>query len=112
MRPILRAFRRVARRSHWEQDMDDELRFHIESRAADLVRRGIPDDEAARTARVEFGGLECHKELCRETSWFVRLADECSRNLRLAVRSLAKHPGFTAVGIISLALGIGVNLAI
>ena len=111
MRPILRAFRRVARRSHWERDMDDELRFHIESRAADLTRRGIPDDEADRTARGIWRP-RVSQGACRETSWFVRLADECSRNLRLAVRSLAKHPGFTAVGMISLALGIGVNLAI
>jgi len=112
MRAVLSAFLRQVRRSHWERDMDEELRSHIEARAADLERQGISAADAARRARVEFGGIESLKERCREASWAARVADECSRNLRLAVRSLIKRPGFTAVGVISLALGIGANLAI
>src|SRR5215212_8115155 len=105
-------WRRIAERGRWEREMDEELRFHIDARTAYLTKTGIPEQQARRQALVEFGGVEAHKELCRETSWFARVADECTRNLRYAVRSLAKSPGYTAVGVISLALGIGANVAI
>jgi predicted permease len=112
MREILTAlWRRFVHRRKWERDMDDELKFHIEARAADLRRRGVPEPEATRQARVEFGGVEGHKELCREASWPARTVDECTSNLRHALRSLAKHRGFAAVGVISLALVIGASLA-
>jgi hypothetical protein len=58
--------REVMRRSRMERDMDAELRFHIEVFAEDLVRRGIPREEALRRARIEFGGVERTKEECRE----------------------------------------------
>jgi len=62
----LRSFSRaVLGRSAFEHDMDEELRFHLESRTADLIRRGIPAAEAARRARVEFGSVEKHKEASR-----------------------------------------------
>ncbi|HTM50621.1 MAG TPA: ABC transporter permease [Bryobacteraceae bacterium] len=104
-------WRRIAQRGRWEREMDEELRFHIDARTASLMKTGMPEQQARRQALVEFGGVEAHKELCRETSWFARVADECTRNLRYAVRSLAKSPGYTAVGVISLALGIGANVA-
>ena len=49
-----------------DRELDDELRFHLESRAADLARSGVPPPEAARRARLEFGALEGYKERCRE----------------------------------------------
>src|SRR5262249_34360847 len=56
----------MLRRSHMERDMDEEMRFHIDARAADLVSRGVPRQEALRQARLDFGGLETTKEECRD----------------------------------------------
>ena len=80
-----------------ERDMDDELRFHLESRAADLVRSGLPPAEAARRARLEFGAVEGYKEGCREARG-LRPFDELRGDLRYAFRVLRKSPVLRAHG--------------
>lgn len=101
----------VFRRPQFEQEMAAELRFHIEERADHLIHKGMERKEALRQARLEFGAVESYKEECRAARG-ARWIDELWRNLRYAGRSLHKRPGFAAIAILSLALGIGGNVAV
>ena len=102
--------RRLWSRRQVEAGMREEMEFHRAALISDLVGRGIDPEEAARTARLEFGNAEAYREECRKELGY-RPGDELYADLRFAVRGMKHNPGFAAATVTILALGIGVNAA-
>ena len=90
--------------------MDDEMRLHLELEAADLMRSGLPADEAWRRARVAFGGIERFKDEGRDARG-VRWLDDLTSDVRYGARQLCRSPGFAIAALVTLALGIGASTA-
>ena len=99
---------RKGNRGRIEEELDAELRDHVERQVADYVRAGMSAGEARRRARLEFGGLDQVKEICRDVRG-TRWIEETWQDLRFAVRLLVKERWFAAAAILALGLGIGLT---
>jgi predicted permease len=94
-----------------EEELDDELRFHLAMEARKYASRGIRDEEAERLARVQFGGIEQVREECR-TVRGVELVSTLAQDIRFALRGFARSPGFVLAVTGTIALALGLNSAL
>ncbi len=103
--------RSLFRRAQADQELDEELRDHLERRTEEHVAQGMAPEEARQRARLDLGGMEQTKEKCRDARG-VNLVENFFQDLRYGLRMLRQNPGFTAAAVLAIALGVGINVGI
>ena len=111
LKHLRRLWALAVRRDAFESHMAEELRFHLESRAADLERRGLAPDAARRQARLEFGNPAAYHDRCRDARG-LHLVDDFLSDVRFALRGFRRHKMLSAIVVATLTLGIGIGSSV